>query len=119
MFTHIHYVRLIFLSEDAPEFAESLPAAEWINEANADKIALELDRSAAAVRQTVLNRFTTGQAMNRHYDHPILYIQHMIWHEEYHHGQIKLALKLTGRPFEDKAIGPGTWGTWMSKTKTT
>src|SRR3974390_189826 len=29
LFTHIHYVRLVFVSEDAPEFARELPAAEW------------------------------------------------------------------------------------------
>jgi hypothetical protein len=30
--------------------------------------------------------------MNLHYDHPILLLQHMLWHEGYHHGQMKLAL---------------------------
>lgn len=29
MFTHIHYVRLVFVSEDAPEFARPLPEGEW------------------------------------------------------------------------------------------
>jgi hypothetical protein len=36
--------------------------------------------------------------MTLHYDHPILLLQHMLWHEGYHHGQIKLALKLAGLP---------------------
>ena len=39
----------------------------------------------------------------------------MIWHEGYHHGQIKLALKLAGRPFDDEAIGSTTWDVWMDK----
>jgi hypothetical protein len=43
--------------------------------------------------------------MDRHYDHPILMLQHMIWHEGYHHGQIKLALKLAGRAISDKQAG--------------
>jgi len=34
--------------------------------------------------------------MKVYYDHPLLYLQHMIWHEGYHHGQIKLALKVMG-----------------------
>ena len=54
--------------------------------------------------------------MDTHYDHPVLMIQHLICHEGYHHGQIKLILKLCGRPFDDAAIGPGTWGVWMRKT---
>ena len=55
--------------------------------------------------------------MDRHYDHPILMLQHLIWHEGYHHGQIKLALKMAGRAFDDEAIGPLTWDVWMEKTK--
>ncbi len=37
-----------------------------------------------------------GREMDVHYDHPILMLQHMIWHEGYHHGQIKIALKRAG-----------------------
>ena len=53
--------------------------------------------------------------MNLHYDHPILLLQHMICHEGYHQGQIKLALKVTGRPITDKEAGRITWGVWMRK----
>jgi uncharacterized damage-inducible protein DinB len=53
--------------------------------------------------------------MNLHYDHPILLLQHMLWHEGYHHDQIKLALKLAGHPLTDKEAGPVTWGVWMRK----
>jgi uncharacterized damage-inducible protein DinB len=52
--------------------------------------------------------------MDVHYDHSAL-PQHMLWHEGYHHGQIKLALKLAGRPIIDKVAGPVTWGVWMRK----
>ena len=30
LFTHIHYVRLVFISEDAPEFARDLREEEWM-----------------------------------------------------------------------------------------
>ena len=30
LFTHIHYVRLVFVFEDAPEFARDLPEEEWV-----------------------------------------------------------------------------------------
>lgn len=116
MFTHMHYVRMIFLSEDAPDFAGQVPSREWRNERNPDRIAEELDKSAKSVREAVQSLTASGQQMNLHYDHPLLYLQHMIWHEGYHHGQIKLALKMTGRPFDDEAIGPLTWGIWMHKT---
>ena len=53
--------------------------------------------------------------MDLHYDHPILLLQHMLWHEGYHHGQIKLALKVAGRPVTDEEAGPVTWDVWMRK----
>ena len=53
--------------------------------------------------------------MEMHYDHPILLIQHMLWHEGYHHGQMKLALKLAGLAIPDEIAGPLTWGVWMRR----
>ena len=117
MFTHIHNVRLIFLSEDTPEFAPELPSREWINEGNPDRIAEELDGSAKAVRDAVEMCIQRRQEMKLHYDHPLLYLQHMIWHEGYHHGQMKLALKMSGQAFDDKEIGRATWRVWMDKTR--
>src|SRR6202035_2268623 len=37
MFTHIHYVRLVFVSEDAPEFARDLPEEEWRGEGDSER----------------------------------------------------------------------------------
>ena len=115
LFTHIHYVRLVFLSEDAPEFARDLPEKEWVDERDSGRLAHMLNDSAKAVRDAVKSRVERGQDMNLHYDHPILFLQHMIWHEGYHHGQIKLALKATGRPMTDQEAGPVTWDVWMRK----
>jgi uncharacterized damage-inducible protein DinB len=116
LFTHMHYVRLVFVAEDAPECARELPANEWVHDTNVERIARMLTESAAAVREAVRGRVEAQQAMAMHYDHPILLLQHMIWHEGYHHGQIKLALKLAGMPVSDKVAGPVTWGVWMRKT---
>jgi len=115
MFSHIHYVRLVFVSENAPEFARPLPECEWQAESDPNRIAQMLNDSARVVRDAVKGRLETGRAMNQHFDHPILFIQHLIWHEGYHHGQIKLALKLAGRPITNEKAGPGTWRIWMNK----
>jgi uncharacterized damage-inducible protein DinB len=115
LFTHIHYVRLVFISEDASEFARDLPEEEWMDERDPSRLAQMLNESAKAVRDAVKSRVERGQDMNLHYDHPILLLQHMIWHEGYHHGQIKLALKATGRPLTDQEAGRVTWGVWMRK----
>ncbi|MFZ1919219.1 MAG: DinB family protein [Terriglobales bacterium] len=116
MFMHIYYVRLVFVSEDAPEFARPMPEGEWKAERDRDRIAQRLHESAQAVRDAVKGRLEAGCAMDVHYDHPILLLQHMVWHEGYHHGQIKLLLKLAGRPLENKTAGPVTWRLWMNKT---
>lgn len=117
LFRHIHYVRLAFLEEDAPEFARELPGEEWADERDPDRLAQALNESARAVRDAVRSRVETGQEMLLHYDHPVLFLQHMLWHEGYHHGQIKLALKVAGRPLTDQEAGPGTWGVWLRKTR--
>ena len=115
LFTHIHFVRLIFVLEDAPEFAVELPKEEWAAERDPALIAQMLNGSAKAVRDAVASKVETRREMDLHYDHPILLLQHMIWHEGYHHGQIKLALKLAGRPISNEEAGPLTWSVWMRK----
>lgn len=116
LITHMHYVRLVFVEEDAPEYAVELPREEWRNERGVERIAQWLNESAKVVRDAVESRVLSGRAMDRHYDHPVLMLQHMIWHEGYHHGQIKLALKAAGIPLDDEEIGPVTWGVWMRKS---
>jgi uncharacterized damage-inducible protein DinB len=115
LFTHIHFVRLAFVFEDAPEFARKLPEEEWTVELDPSRIARMLNDSAKAVRDAVRSRVEAGRDMDLHYDHPILLLQHMVWHEGYHQGQMKLALKVAGRPLTDEEAGPVTWDVWMRK----
>jgi len=117
LFTHIHYVRLVFVLEDAPEFALPVPDDEWVAELDPERIAAMLDESARNVRDAIKGRVEANRAMELHYDHPILMLQHMLWHEGYHHGQIKLTLKLADHPIADDVAGPGTWGVWMRKKR--
>jgi uncharacterized damage-inducible protein DinB len=116
LLTHVHFVRLVFVLEDAPESARPMPEEEWLVERDRDHLAQMLSESADAVRDAVKGRMEAGRDMNLHYDHPILLLQHMIWHEGYHHGQIKLALKVAGRPMTNEEAGPLSWGVWMRKT---
>jgi uncharacterized damage-inducible protein DinB len=62
------------------------------------------------------NTILVNLLRDAHYDHPVLMLQHLIWHEGYHHGQIKLVLKMAGRSITNKQAGPLTWGIWMNKT---
>lgn len=115
LFTHIHYCRLVLVAENAPEFARDLPEEEWADEHDPARLAQMLETSAGVVRAAVKGRVEAGQNLDLHYGSPILLLGHLIWHEGYHHGQIKLALKLAGWPIPDEKAGPGTWGVWMRK----
>jgi uncharacterized damage-inducible protein DinB len=116
LLTHMHSVRLVFISEDAPDFTVDLPSEEWTHKSDPKRIGQRLNESAKAVRDVVRTRLEDGRAMKLHYDNPILFLQHMIWHEGYHHGQIKVALKKAGLAISDEAARPGTWGVWMRKS---
>ena len=116
LFTHLHYVRLIFVAEAAPEFGIDVTHCEWQAERDRAKLAQMLNDSAKVVRNAVTGRLASARPMDRHFDHPILMLQHLLWHDAYHHGQIKLTLKMAGRAFDDEVIGPLTWDVWMNKT---
>jgi uncharacterized damage-inducible protein DinB len=117
MFAHLHYVRLVFIAEDMPESAVEVPREEWSAQDDRSDLAELLNESARLVRNAVAGRIAAVRGMDLHYDHPVLFLQHMIWHEGYHHGQIKLALKLAGRPIANAVAGPLTWRVWMNKNE--
>jgi hypothetical protein len=67
LFMHIHFVRLVFVSEDAPEFGRKLPEKEWVAERDPGRIAQLLNdvprrcgtRLSAGWRQAATWIFTT------------------------------------------------------------
>lgn len=115
MLLHMHGTRVFFLSEDAPEFALPFDEESWFKVREPERIGAALDESARAMRDAVEHYVTTGQALRVRFDHPVLFLVHLIWHEGYHHGQIKLALKVAGMEIDDEAIGPVTWDVFMEK----
>ncbi|HTZ95694.1 MAG TPA: hypothetical protein VMB18_04815 [Terriglobales bacterium] len=56
MFGHMIYVRLIFVSEDAPEWAVTLDPRDWLRETDPERLAAGLDSSARTVRKAVEDR---------------------------------------------------------------
>lgn len=115
MFTHMHHERMVSVLENCPEYAGQVPAHEWIRERDADLIAQMLHESAKRVRDAVSGRVEANQPMDRDFSHPLQLIQLLIFHEGYHHGQIKLALKAAGCPIADDDAGPLTWGVWRAR----
>lgn len=115
MLTHIHHERMVSVFEEAPEFAGEVPDKEWMVEPDRIRIEQLLVESARRVKDAVRSRVIAGRSMNQNFDHPILLLQLLIFHEAYHHGQIKLALKLAGLILDDETAGPLTWDVWRAK----
>lgn len=115
MFTHMHHERMVSVLEEAPECAGQVPEKEWLSEPDPDRIAQMLEESAGRVRDAVRSRVEAGRNTDLNFDHPILLLQLLIFHEAYHHGQIKLALKVAGLPVMDGKAGPITWGVWRRR----
>jgi uncharacterized damage-inducible protein DinB len=116
MFTHMHHERMVSVLENCPEQAGEVPAREWSPERDADRIAQMLHESGRRVREAVKDRIEKDLAMDRDFSHPLQLVQLLIFHEGYHHGQIKLALKAAGCPIPDDAAGPLTWDVWRARS---
>ena len=78
-------------------------------------IAAMLSESARKVRDAVVARIEADRPMDKDFAHPIQLLQFLIFHEGYHHGQIKLALKAAGQPMPDAVAGPLTWQVWRAR----
>ena len=115
MFTHMHHERMVSVAEEAPEHGGEMPDGEWVEVAGADEIAEMLEESGRVVRAAVEARVAGGLPLDLHFAHPVVLIQFLIFHEAYHHGQIKLALKAAGTPLSDEAAGPLTWDVWRGR----
>ncbi|MBK7931309.1 MAG: damage-inducible protein DinB [Bryobacterales bacterium] len=115
MFTHLHHERMVSVLEEAPECAGTVPQREWLDERDAARIEAMLVESARRVREAVQGRVEAGRQTELDYDHPLLLLQLLLFHDAYHHGQIKLALKAAGLALDDQFAGPLTWGVWRRR----
>lgn len=115
MLTHLHHERMVSVQENCPEFDVPVAAREWDPDVDAGQIAAMLRTSAALVRDAVRARALSGRALEQDFAHPVHLLHFLTFHDGYHHGQIKLALKAAGIPLSDQEIGPLTWAVWRER----
>jgi hypothetical protein len=115
MLTHLHHERMVSVQENCPEIQVAVPAREWDPEPNPERIKEMLGVSGRLVREAVRARSLSGQALDQDFAHPPHLINFLTFHDGYHHGQIKLALKAAGVPLSDKEVGPLTWAVWRER----
>ncbi len=120
---HMHGVRRFFLSQVAPKYAKGLVTASADSEgtplADLDAIKACLVASGKAVREAVSEAIEKGGPIaSEHvvYDNPVLFLQHMVWHDGWHVGLIFLALRLNGQEPPEEWEEPNVWGRWRTES---
>jgi uncharacterized damage-inducible protein DinB len=115
---HIHLVRQYWLSQVAPDQAKTLSDTftdGWTTPiTDLDAIKSSLKESAVAVREGTKQALQNGVPVGG-YDHPVLFLQHMVWHEGWHVGLIMLGLRLAGQEPTDEWQEERIWGEWRTE----
>lgn len=116
---HVHLVRLFFLRNIAPDEAAGIESSfirDWEEPiSDLGKIKELLSQSDIAVRKAVERALREDIAKIGWYDNAVLYLQHMVWHEGWHVGQIMLALRLAGQEPPESWEEPNIWGLWRTE----
>lgn len=116
---HIHGVRRYWLSQIDPERGKALETTfdgSWDKYiTDLPKIKALLGESAKAVRDSVEDLIKNDVGARGGYDNPVLFLQHMVWHEGWHVGLIFLALRLNGQDPGEEWEEPNVWGEWRTE----
>ncbi|HJP83734.1 MAG TPA: DinB family protein [Fimbriimonadaceae bacterium] len=117
--THIQGTRVYWLRmaselkyEELADFFD-WEKGEFIREYDLEKIRTALKSSEEAVSAWLSENLNEEGAAGP-YDHPLLYLQHMIWHEGWHAGLIMLGLRLAGHEPPEEWEDPNLWGQWRN-----
>lgn len=115
---HLYSCRCEWLGTVAPEFAPPWDAVwqevdgNWKPIDDLDEIKRQLALSGEALAAGVKSKLDEGVERVGPYDHPIFFLQHMVWHEGYHFGLIMLALRLGGQEPPEEWEERNVWGIW-------
>jgi len=76
------------------------------------EIRRRLQESGALVHDWVAEQIEAGSQKVGNYDHPVFYLQHMLWHEGWHTSLLMLALRLAGHEPTDEWECQNIWDLW-------
>lgn len=116
---HIHETRYFWLSKVSPERAKDLPDAFKEDGAtpidDLDEIKAALKPSVQAIREAMEELLVGDGTPVGGYDHPVLFLQHMVWHEGWHVGLLMLGLRLAGHEPPQEWEEANVWGEWRTE----
>jgi uncharacterized damage-inducible protein DinB len=117
---HIHGTRRWWIKEIDPKYLEGSASLytevsedDYVASEDLDLIRQRLKESAASVRHAMVDLLPDGKAGP--YDHPLFYLQHMIWHEGWHVGAIFHAFRANGQEITEEWEEPNVWGLWRTE----
>lgn len=118
-FAHIHNTRRFWLSKTSPGHLEGYGRSyiqvsedDWQPIQVISELRGLLKSSGQAVRDATQKALDAGVTQFGGYDHPALFLQHMLWHEGYHFALILLALRLAGAELSEEWEERNVWGLW-------
>lgn len=113
---HVQLVRRYWLSQVSPSHAKDLAdlfGGGWETPTNdLDAIKSELAKSGLAIGEAMRELLSNGTQSVGGYDHPVLFLGHMIWHEGWHVGLLMLGLRLAGMEPSEEWEETHLWGEW-------
>lgn len=118
---HVHSTRRYWLSKAAPEFNVGMEwlyseeNGEWKPYGSLDDIKVQLDKSAQQIALAMESGLKEPADPNPFYSHPIMFLQHMIWHEGWHTSSILTALRVNGFERTEEWEEPNIWGVWRTE----
>lgn len=116
---HMHSVRRYFIAQLSPERQKNLSPTftdGWVTPiSDLDEIKKSLKASGEAVREAVKEHLKNGVQKAGWYDNPVLYLQHMVWHDGWHVGLIFLGLRLAGHEVPEEWEETKVWGEWRTE----
>ena len=107
-----------WLQKSAPDFALGLEVLYtedassplgFVAERDIAKIKIGFQTASDAIARAVKHHTETEAQFGEVYEHPIFFLQHMLWHQAYHTGQIIWALKQSGMRFTDDQTFDMIW----------
>jgi len=116
---HIHKVRHFFLTNISPErgaaIGDSFVEGWETPISDLGHIKSLLKQSGVEVREAVAEALSNGVSKIGWYDNPVLFLQHMVWHEGWHVGLIFLGLRLGGQELPEEWEEASVWGHWRTE----
>ena len=117
-FAHTHGVRLYWLRQvgksEFPEIGSLYDKSteEWTAIADLAQIKARLKESEDGVAKWVREAVESGVERCEPYDHPIYFLQHMVWHDGYHFSSLMQCLRNGGAEPDEEWEELNIWAQW-------